>query len=84
MVIFMPPRLNEDLRFGERVEALAVQAFIAQAAIKPLVEPIFPRAARFDIGCFYSQAVQPLSQRRGRELAAIVATDIIGQTMGDE
>lgn len=44
-VVVTAPALDDDARFLERVEDLAVEQFIAQARVEALDEAILPRTA---------------------------------------
>ena len=59
MVVMVPPLLKQNLRFFQRVESLAVQVFIPQAAIEALVIAVLPWATRLNIKGFDPQLGQP-------------------------
>src|SRR5712672_2988312 len=51
-VVVTPPAFDDDLRFPQRVEDLAIEQLVAQPGIKTLDEPVLPRTARRDVGVF--------------------------------
>lgn len=57
----------------------AVEAFVAQGAVKALDMPILPRAAGFDIERLDPAPDQPLLEHSGDKLRAIVTADVLGQ-----
>ena len=75
---------NRTPGIGQAVEQFQVQTFIPQAAIEAFVDPVLPRLARLDVGRLDLLLGQPLLDRRGNELRAVVASQIAGTTMPQE
>src|SRR3990172_6571507 len=69
---------------GKAVEQFQVQTFIPQAAIEAFVDPVLPRLAWLDVGRLDLLLGQPLLDRHGNELRAVVASQIAGTTMPQE
>ena len=59
-IVVFPPLFDQDLRFFQAIEDLAIQELISEARIEALAISIFPRAARFDVQGFYLELLQPL------------------------
>ena len=54
-----PPAFDDDLRFGEGVEYLAVEEFVAQPGIERLDEAVLPGAAGCDVGGLRANRADP-------------------------
>src|SRR3981081_3099160 len=83
-VVVTTPAFDDDLRFPQRVEDLAIEQLVAQPGIKTLDEPVLPRTARRDVGGLCSDGADPLLHRLGNELRAIIGTDMPGNAAQDE
>lgn len=83
-VVVTTPAFDDDLRFPQRVEDLAIEQLVAQPGIKTLNEPVLPRTARRDVGGLCSDGADPLLHRLGNELRAIIGTDMRGNAAQDE
>src|SRR5437762_2828393 len=77
-VVVTTPAFDDDLRFPQRVEDLAIEQLVAQPGIKTLDEPVLPRTARRDVGGLCSDGTDPLLHRLGNELRAIIGTNMPG------
>ena len=83
-VVVTTPALDDDLRFAQRVEDLAIEQLVAQPGIEALDEAVLPRAARCDVGGLCADGGDPLLHRLGDELRAIVGADVLGHAAQDE
>ena len=79
-----PPRFDEDLRFSEAVEDLAVEQLIAQAAVERFTIAILPRAARCDVKGLDADLCQPVLDGGSDELGAIVRPYVRWRAVEDE
>src|SRR5437879_10092488 len=70
-VVVTTPAFDDDLRFPQRVEDLAIEQLVTQPGIKTLDEPVLPWTARRDVGGVCSDGTDPLLHRLGNELRAI-------------
>ena len=84
MTVVHPPPLDQHLGLGERVEHLGVEQFVPQLAIETLHVSVLPRAARLDVGRLGAHARDPALHRDGRELRAVVRTNMGRRAPGDE
>lgn len=50
------PLSHDDLGFSQAVEDLTIQKVVPRGAVKAFTKAILPRAARFNVGCLYSNA----------------------------
>ena len=66
------PALDDDLRFPQGVEDLAVEELVPKTRIEGLDIPVLPRRARSDVGGLGADRRDPLLHRFGHELGAIV------------
>ena len=71
-VVLPPPSLDQDLCFGERVEDLAVQQFIAQLPVERFHIAVLPGTSRFDEQRLDGEGGQPVPHERRRELRPVV------------
>src|SRR3989440_12881346 len=83
-VVVTTPAFDDDLRFPQRVEDLAIEQLVTQPGIKTLDEPVLPWTARRDVGGVCSDGTDPLLHRLGNELRAIIGTDMPGNAAQDE
>src|SRR5437762_9614385 len=83
-IVVTTPAFDDDLRFPQRVEDLAIEQLVTQPGIKTLAEPVLPRTARRDVGGLCSDGADPLLHRLGNELRAIIGTDMPRNTAPDE
>ena len=65
LVVLPPPALDEDLGFQKGVEALAIEALVAQLAVERFHIAVLPRTARFDEEGRDPDPVQPVPHRGG-------------------
>ena len=66
------PVLNDDLRFLQCVEDLAVEQFVSQFAVEAFAVTVLPRTARFNVSGLCSNGGDPIPQSLGDELGAVV------------
>jgi hypothetical protein len=79
VVVFIPEGIHHALGLEQIREELAVEAFVAEAAVEALVDPVLPRAAGFDEAGLNARKGQP---RYGYVLIFIVLfLDNIGVPM---
>jgi hypothetical protein len=83
-VVVLSPSFDHDLGLLESVEYLSVEQFISQLAIEAFVVAVLPGAAGFNVKGLNTHRGQPLTNGLGRELPAIVRSDILGGAMSDE
>src|SRR6188472_1907983 len=83
-VVVASPALDDDLRFTQRIEDLAIEEFIAQAGIEAFDEAVLPGTARCNIGGPCADGSDPVLHGLGDELGSIVGTDVPGNTAQDE
>ena len=79
-----PPRFDDDFGFPQTVEDLAVEQFIAQAGVEALDITVLPGTTRRDLGCLCTDCSDPILDRLGNKLRAIVGTDIARNAPQDE
>src|SRR6187549_318226 len=79
-VVVASPALDDDLRFTQRIEDLAIEEFIAQAGIEAFDEAVLPGTARCNIGGPCADGSDPVLHGLGDELGSIVGTDVPGNT----
>src|SRR5260370_222124 len=73
-VVVLAPHFDDYLGFFQRVEDLAVQAFVAQLPVKRFTVSVLPRAARFDEQWLCTHRLQPLLYPAGGHLRPAVGT----------
>jgi len=78
MVIIQPPSLDDLPRFGQTVEQMFVEAFVAQAAIEALDEGVLDRLARLDVMPGHA-AGNPAQDGHTSQFATIVADYNLGR-----
>jgi len=83
-VVVTTPAFDDDLRFPQRVEDLAIEQLVAQARVETFDKAVLPRTARRDVGGLCSDGADPLLHRLGNELRAIIGTDMPGNAAPDE
>ena len=76
--------LNRPARIGQAVEQFQVQAFVPQAAVEALIDAILPRLAWFNIRRLDLLFRQPVLDRRGNELRAVVTAEILRKAMEEK
>ena len=79
-----PPAFDDDLRFAQGVEELAIEQFVAKAGIKALDVAVLPRTAGFDVGGLGTNRGDPLLHGFGDKLWSIVGSDMAGDAAQDE
>jgi len=75
-VVRVAPHLDQDLRLEQGVEALSVQALVAQPAVERLDVAVLPGAARLGEQRLHVDPPQPAAPRPRRELRAVVRADV--------
>src|SRR5438067_7223456 len=84
-LVVTTPAFDDDLRFPQRVEDLAIEQLVAQPGIETLDEPILPRTARRDVGGLCSDGADTFLHRlNNNEFRAIIGTDMPGNATQDE
>jgi len=84
VVVVAAPSLDQHPGFFEAAEDLAVEQLIPELAVEALVLAVLPGAAGRDIERFHRDPTEPVSDRLGRELAAVGGPDVIRRTMADK
>src|SRR5512137_955349 len=84
IIVFQAPPFNEHLSLFQGIEDLTVEPLIPQLAVETLNEAILPGASRLDIQGLNPDAAQPVSNRFGRKLRAVVRTDVLRNAMPDK
>jgi hypothetical protein len=77
-VVVTSPALDNDLRFPQRVEDLAIEQFVPQACIKTFDKAVLSRAAWRDVGGIGSHGRDPILHGLGHELRAVVRKNVAG------
>lgn len=80
-VIFVAKAARDDLGLEHAGQHLAVEAFVAKAAVEALVHAVLPRAARFDEARDDAGRFEPLLQFPRNELAPIVTAQMTGRAV---
>ncbi len=80
-IVLSSPLLDDDFRFAPISEPAHVQAFIAEPTIERFIDAVLPRFAWLDECRPDSCRLEPILQRLGNELRAIVRADMHGSTM---
>ncbi len=76
-VVVLAVRVGVGSGMSHALRFLHVQQLVPEAAVKALGVAVLPRAARFNVKCFHAQRGQPLLDRLGEKLRAIVAADML-------
>ena len=76
-VVVAAPALDQHLGLLQRVEDLAVEELVPELSIEALVVTVLPRTAWLDVEGLYVDPTEPVPDRLGCELAAIVGPDMI-------
>lgn len=76
-VVVLAPPLDDDPRFSQAVEDLAVEQLISQLRVEALAIAIFPWTAGLDVGRPGSDSGDPFPDRSGQELRG-QSTDMRG------
>src|SRR5438552_18735577 len=84
IVILIAPLLKDDLRFEQTAEEFAVKALVAQLVVEAFDVAVLPRASRFDVDGFYFILLEPVLNRIGDELGAVVAAQMVGPAVSLE
>ncbi len=72
----LPPALDDDPRFIQRVEDLTIQEFVPHPRIERLDVPVLPWASRRDVGRPGADRRNPLLDRLGDELRAVAHREL--------
>ena len=81
LVVVVSPVREDHSRFAERVYQLAVQALLPESAVEALGVSVLPWASGADIESLDPIALEPLLDRLGDELGAVVRADAFGGPM---
>src|SRR5271163_435420 len=73
-VVLRAPLFDDNLRFAQRIEDLAVQTFVAQLAVETFAVAILPGAAGLDEERRRSHSAQPFTQFPGDKFGPIIRT----------
>jgi hypothetical protein len=76
LVVFPAVVFDDHPRFGQGVELLAVEAFVAEPSVEAFDEAVLPRAAGLDVEGFHPVILEPLLDGPGDELGAVVAPQV--------
>jgi hypothetical protein len=74
-VVVAPPGFDDDLGFGEAVEDLTVEQFVAKLRVEALAVAVLPRTSWFDEGGLRADRGNPLPHSLGDELRAVAPTE---------
>lgn len=80
----LPPAFNQHLGLLQCVEDFRVEQLVPELAVERLVVSVLPRAAGLDEQRLHADPAQPFSNGNGRELSAIVGSDVIRRPMLDK
>ncbi len=82
LVVEADPVGDDDAGLGERVELLAVEAFVPEAGVKGFDVTVLPRRARVDVERADAAVSQAVADGAGDKLWAIVGADVLGGAVG--
>lgn len=77
-VVIVNPAHRQDLSLIHVAEQLVVQELISHPRVETLAIAVFPRTSRLDVGGDHIYGGQPFPQFLRDELAAVVASQILG------
>ena len=80
LVVVAAPGFHDGLGLGAREEPLHAQALVAELAVEALADAILPRLARVDQRGLDALVDDPLRQRAGDELGAVVGAQVARRT----
>ena len=83
-IVVPTPSLDQHLGLLEIVEVLAVEQFVPELAVEGLVVDVLLGTARLDVERLHIDPLEPGTHRFGRELCAIVGSNVIGRSMPDK
>lgn len=83
-VVEASPLFDQHLRFCQRVEDLAVQAFISEFSIEAFTIAVFPRTSRLDVERLHIQFAKPIPYGLSDKLWSIVRTNVLRRSVTDE
>ena len=83
-IVVVPPPLDQYFSFLERIEDLAVKELIPKFPIEAFIIVVLPRAAWLDTEGLHPDPSEPVSHSLGRELGAVIGTNVIWWTMLDK
>ena len=72
-VVVFSPGFDYDLSLSHRVEQFTVQQLVREPGVEALHIAVLPTAAQFDKGGLRTDCCDPITNRPGNELGAIVA-----------
>jgi len=75
-IIVYPPAFQKHPGLSQGIEDLPVQQLVPQLAVERLNVAVLPGTTRFDEQSLNSESLQPLPNRRGRELRTVVRPEI--------
>ena len=76
-VVVLSPAVDERLRLLQCAEDFSAQKLVAELSAKGLVVSVLPGAAWFDEQRLHADPAEPGSDDFGRELRAVIGTDVI-------
>src|SRR5271156_7170858 len=79
-VVVHSPLFDHHLGLLQRIEDLALQAFILQLAVEALTVSVLPRTAGLDVQRLRSHRRQPLPQSFGNKLGPVVRPEVFRDT----
>lgn len=71
-VVVTSPVFDHDLGLLQCVEDFTIEQLIAQLAVEALAIAILPWTSRFDVSGLGSDGADPIPERLGNELGAVV------------
>ena len=83
-IVLLSPLFDQDFGFLQGVEDLAIEQFVAELAVETLDIPVLPGAARFDEQGLSPQLAEPGAELLVGKLAAVIRTQMDGNTAGTE
>ena len=76
LVVVPAPGFDDDLGLGARQEPLQAQALVTELAVEAFAHPVLPGLAGVDQGGLDLLVGDPLQQRLGNELRALVGSQV--------
>src|SRR4051794_959434 len=78
LVVGVSPSLDQHRCLLQAVEDLEVQQLVSELAVEAFAVAVSPGTARLDEERRHAAAPEPLANRRGDELGAVVGADVVG------
>ena len=82
LVVEADPVGDDDASFGERIELLAVEAFVTEAGVKGFDLAVLPRRAGVDVEGADTAVGQTVADSAGDKLGPVVGADVLKGSMG--